>query len=82
MLQYFRPAIGVPFQVKQPSVRLKVAPEPPHDCDGLEPVMIPDAETGLVGKTRYAPGSVTDAIAVTLPLEMVAVNVAGELLVP
>ena len=79
--QYFRPAIGVPFQVKQPSVRVKVAPEPPHDFEGLEPVTMADAETGLVGKVVYAPGSVTETIAVTLPPEIVAVNVAGELVV-
>jgi hypothetical protein len=75
MEQYFRPAIGVPFQVKQPSVRVKVAAV----------VVLPAQElvavTGLVGRVVYAPGSVTDPIAVTLPPETVAVNVAGELVV-
>ena len=75
--QYFRPEIadvlgGRVTQVKQPSVNVKVAPEPPQ---------LSVAETGLVGKVVYAPGSVTAPIADTLPPEMVAVNVAGELVV-
>jgi hypothetical protein len=73
--QYFRPAIGVPpeIQVKHPSVKLKVAPEPPQ---------LDVAETRLVGKTLYAPGSDTDPMVLTLPFLIVAVNVAGVLLVP
>ena len=71
--QYFRPAITVPFQVKQPSVSVKVAPEPLQ--------LVDVAETGLFGKVAYAPGSVTALIAVTLPPEIVAANVAGELAV-
>ena len=68
--QYFRLAIAVPFQVKQPSINVKVAAEPPQ---------VDVAETGLVGKVAYAPGSVTAVIVVTLPPEIVAVNMAGEL---
>jgi len=71
--QYFLPAITVPFQVKQPSVRVKVAPEP------LQLVGV--AETVPLGKVPYAPGSVTAPIAVTFPPEIVAVNMAGELVV-
>ena len=69
--QYLRPAIAVPAHVKHPSVKLKVA--------AVEPPQVSVAETGLVGnpEAAYAPGSVTDVIAVTLPPEMVAVNVAG-----
>ena len=67
--QYFRPAIGVPFQVKHPSVKVKVAPDPPP-VSGV-------AETVPLGKTVYAPGSVTETIAVTLPPTTVAVNLAG-----
>jgi hypothetical protein len=57
------------IQVKQPSVNVKVAPEPPP-VSGV-------AETVPLGKTVYAPGSVTDTIAVTLLPETVAVNFAG-----
>jgi hypothetical protein len=68
--QYLRPAIGALFHVKQPSVRLNLA--------GVVPLPhVPVTLTGLVGKTVYAPGSVTDPIAVTLPPAIVAVNFAG-----
>ena len=69
--QYFRPAIGVmpEFQVKQPWVKVKVAPEPPP-VSGV-------AETVPDGKAVYAPGSVTDPIVVTLPPATVAVNFAA-----
>ena len=70
--QYFRPAIAVPIQVKHPSVRLNVALEPPQ---------VEVVETGLAGTVAYAPGSVTATIALTLPLEMVAVLFAGQLVV-
>jgi hypothetical protein len=71
--QYFRPAIAVPFQVKQPSVRVKVAPVVVLLAQELVAV------TGLVGRVAYAPGSIIDRIRVTFPPDTVAVNVAGEL---
>ena len=80
--QYFRPvrACGTPcttgksvlFHVQQPSVSVKVAPEPPQ---------VSVAETELVGKVAYAPGSETVNGPVTLPPLIVAVNIAGELVV-
>ena len=67
--------MGVPFQVKQPSVRVKVA------AVVLVPAQAVVALTGLVGKVAYAPGSVTVIAPVTLPPETVALKVAGELVV-
>ena len=69
--QYLRPAIAVLFQVKHPSVSVKVAPDP-LPSSGVAVARV------VGGKTVYAPGSITTIGVVTLPVELiVAVNFAG-----
>ena len=74
--QYFRPGRGTlpVVHVKHCSVKVNFAPDPP-------PVSTV-TDTGFVGITVYAPGSITARITVTLPPETVAVNFAGKVLVP